>query len=568
MDEDIPFFEDEEELDEASIPLFEEEEQPLTQDVALPGIGGSVSFETEEEDIPVVSEEEMVEQPTTPEQPEAPVREEAFVERSEGMDLPPRIEELNKGQPDLLAPERDYPYSPYYNDGPAPQAGAEAPAKSEFLTKDEILENPEQMAAIREYMVGRMGVQYTAEEQKSTVQIPRGGGATRESIIPAMPDAQVLDEFITHMRYMNTNELSTSGELIAVLRADEETRAKWGEAYSIYSQFGDMLETDTASATWDYTKSLLTSPSTWAGGLVGRAIAKAPTKAAQKKIMDLALKEVTQAATKKGGEQAAVQARKVFVTNATKYNAFLAAGAAAVTDGVISSGWQDASLQRVMMLTGQQDKYSIMQGALTALTGVVGGAVTGVGEVFKGSVKLADVGTKIDAAVMQQQANSMKKFGPRMKDAVKKFTADWEKSVKTGKALDPDRFTRDHAVNWFFDLGNENSFVRIVQDTGVKLPERATLSESILDFVGNLPKGLKDDWDEALEPLGIRFGEMMDVFASVMNEGGTQLGKASQASKFLNEYEKVKVAKKQNASDIVDGTEELEKIEIPKARLA
>ena len=85
--------------------------------------------------------------------------------------------------------------------------------EQEGLTRNQILSNPEQMAAIRKYMVQRKGV----------------GWENRE-------DEELMDSYMGHMRFVNANDLRTVSEALYIQRATPEQKAAAADAYSVYDE--------------------------------------------------------------------------------------------------------------------------------------------------------------------------------------------------------------------------------------------------------------------------------------------------------------------------------------------
>ncbi len=446
------------------------------------------------------------------------------------------------------------------------------------ITKVDILEDPAKLAAVRTYMTKRMGTIYAPDYKPESV-LTQGTSKSGGMPIPkpaGKTDEETLEDFITHMRWMNTNELNTIGEVNQVIEADEATRMQFGEAYKVYDELGGAFYnggiTGGLDALRDYGSAILTSPSTWLGGIAGRGAARAMTKSAQKKLITMTADKVGAAVAKTAGEAAGQVARGEVVLAGTKYSALKAAAIASGVDATLSVGVQDRAYQNIMMRTGVQEKWNYMQSALSALSGVTGGMVgylPEMGRAVKLGTGLSDVGTKILNSRENKSAAALSMFRPRLKSAVEKLTVDWKKAVERGEQLDADKFLRNSAVDWFFSLENENSFVRMIQEAGVKVDrdQNKSLSEAMTEFAINLPKDFRKEYDKALKPLGVKFGEMIDIFSEVMSNAGTDQSKASLAQRFLNEYQNVAVAKRNAAGDIIAGemAEKTEEVLHPRA---
>ena len=60
----------------------------------------------------------------------------------------------------------------------------------------------------------------------------------------SMDKEELVDKFVTHMRYFNTNEAFTIDEARYVSMADDETKDKAGEAYKVYDMLGNVFVND------------------------------------------------------------------------------------------------------------------------------------------------------------------------------------------------------------------------------------------------------------------------------------------------------------------------------------
>lgn len=400
------------------------------------------------------------------------------------------------------------------------------------LSQADVLADPDKIGKVRDYMIARKGAEW------------------REA-----SDEDVLDQFVTHMRWVNTNELNTIGEARAVFGADEETKAKFGEGFKVYDEISSVFSNgflEAGEGILDYTAALATSPSTYLGGILGRTVSKAGTKAAQKAMMAEASKAVAKVAQQGVGKEAAVLARKEVISAATKHNVLKASLVATAADATMASA-QDALYQATMMEAGAQDKFNVYQSAAAAITGLAGGLMAMAPEMTRGMSGLEDVGGKISEARRIRSSRAAKEAAPEIKAMVDKIATDWLDATKRGEAADANFFVRSKILDTFLDLENENSLVRILQRAGadLKTKDGASLSSSILDFANGLSDEAKSQFDEALAPLNLRFGEMMDIFAKAVRESGQTLNKVSIASKFMEDYKNVSVAKRSAIQDVL-----------------
>ena len=57
---------------------------------------------------------------------------------------------------------------------------------------------------------------------------------------------EVVDDFIGHMRYFNTNEMFTIDEVRYVSKSDDDAKRMAGKAYQIYDKLGNVFVNDGA----------------------------------------------------------------------------------------------------------------------------------------------------------------------------------------------------------------------------------------------------------------------------------------------------------------------------------
>lgn len=403
---------------------------------------------------------------------------------------------------------------------------------STSLTIKQATDDPVRVSKVRDYMVARNGTEFQD-----------------------MPAEDVMDAFVSHMRWVNTNEVSTAGEARAVYSADDNTKQKFGEAYKVYDELGSMFSNgDLLEGTWDYGTAILASPSTYAGGIVGRAASKVATKAAQKAVMVEITNATTRLVTKGMTKEAAVQARKEVISAATRHNLKIAIPVAIATDTAVGVG-QNMLYQDIMMETGAQEDFNYWENAASALGGLVGGGVAYLPEMTRGISKLGGAGEKLTTARKARAANAAKNAAPEFKKMVDKIVVDWRAAAARGETIDPKLQVRNNSVDLFFDVDNENSFVRILQRAGadIDFSDRGTFSRQLTEFMMALPDDAKKSLDETLAPLGMTFGEVSDIFSFVMSEAGKDFSAASTAKKFMQNYANISVAKRNAQQGVVSG---------------
>jgi hypothetical protein len=301
------------------------------------------------------------------------------------------------------------------------------------LTQSDLLEY-ENLNRIRSYMIDRKGIQYRDKEPE-----------------------EVVDDFMEHMRFFNTNLVSTGGEVRFITNASEEEKARAAEAYQLYDQLGSVFANDgffgAVEGVGEYIQAAALDPSNYIGLLTGglgkagafsgqlggralirqaareaseRAMASGATReaaeaagqrAADRTIQRLARRNVTGDAATEVAERVAQSERNRFLARAgSRAEAEGLAGMAATDarralyattalDGTFAA-LNDYQIQNVMLDVGVQEEYSRTQTALSSVFGLVGGGLQLAGRQFRGASGLSDSRVKLeDARTRADQEN-------------------------------------------------------------------------------------------------------------------------------------------------------------------
>ena len=417
-----------------------------------------------------------------------------------------------------------------------------------YLTNEDVLNDNTKIDAIRLYMIHRKGDHYKEADKE-----------------------ELFDDFVDHMRWMETNEVNTFGEARVVSDLAESEKPIYGTAYTIYDQLGSALSAggigEFADAAANYTGAVLTSPSTYIGGFIGRALSKPVTKgttfalrkALGKEVVETTvdtaakatIKQAAKVAEKKAipivGKAAAKKTRQEMVTAALLGTAF---------DGSIAYA-QDVRRQKNRIEVGVQEELDYTSAVTNSLFGIVGGAFSYFPEAMRGTIKVTDAGKKIELAKKLRAKEARKKAAKKVEEVIKKLATDWDTIAKEGQALDAKKYIRENTIDWFFDVENENSFVRILSDLGADLgADDKTFSHKMVEYVRGFPPAQKAAITRSLKPFNIHFGELLEIFAGAMKEGGESLSKASKASRFFEDFKNATVAKKRIVDGVIMGEEE------------
>ena len=200
----------------------------------------------------------------------------------------------------------------------------------------------------------------------------------------SMDKEELVDKFVTHMRYFNTNEAFTLDEARYVSMADDETKDKAGEAYKVYDMLGNVFVNDgfggAVGGVADYLGAIASSPSTYLGLGVGKGLtlvggklgAKAVKEAAKnaglKAVKDNLKKGMTVTALREIKNKAKDDVIKKAIRGRSLRNTMLSGA----MDGSIA-GWQDYGLQSAILgETGAIEDYSILQTGLSVFGSGIG----------------------------------------------------------------------------------------------------------------------------------------------------------------------------------------------------
>ena len=229
------------------------------------------------------------------------------------------------------------------------------------LKVDDIVETQSYVDAIRDYMVDRKGKQFISMDKE-----------------------KLVDKFVTHMRYFNTNEAFTIDEARYVSKADQDTKAMAGKAYKVYDMLGNVFVNDgfggAVGGVADYLGAIASSPSTYFGLGVGKAISAIGGKVGAQAIKTAA-KEASQQAIQKGLKEGAKfsalkklsrEATDDYIKQVVRGRSLKNVGITGALDGTVA-GIQDYGLQYDILLeTGAIDSYNVAQTGLSVLGSGIG----------------------------------------------------------------------------------------------------------------------------------------------------------------------------------------------------
>ena len=273
-----------------------------------------------------------------------------------------------------------------------------------------------------------------------------------------MDDETLVENFVDHMRYFNTNTLSTAGEVRFISKADDQTKAMAAEAYNLYDSLGNVFVNDgfygAVDGVKDYVFAAIKDPTNYIGaftGGLGKAAALGVTqtgKLALRKAASEAAKRAAQSgATKQAAENAGIEAgtlmaQKMIAKSVSGKEVAMAARKAAkkakaqvrlqaardaatqigreeiakagkraviqttAIDALIA-GVQDNAIQNIYLDVGAQEDYSVAQTGLSLALGGVGGGLHYTFGKFEGTSGLADAVREAEIAGRADKASEL-----------------------------------------------------------------------------------------------------------------------------------------------------------------
>lgn len=417
----------------------------------------------------------------------------------------------------------------------------------ETLSKKDLLQS-QYLNRIRDYMVARKGVDY------NDVQ-----------------DEQLVEDFVTNMRFFNANSVSTAGELGFIQRADDATKDKARKAYQIYEQLGNVFQNDgiagAVSGIGDYVFAAATDPTNYIGALTGGlaragaagaqiggkeavklAVRQAGMKAAQSGATRQAAEEAAKRAGIKAGEiamqkgfykptqdlaykevykRASQEGRKAFAEKAMKeaqQELFESAGKTALKATVLTDAaaayLQDYGVQSTLLEAGAQEEYSALQGGASLFLGGVAGGAQLAGRKIKKTfgtglddAKEVDLDSLANSIVDEYIGKFDKKDVERAKKTILTEIDDWNKKVASGEQIGggmPAELIRNIMLGKPKEGGGyEGGIAKIYKDKGIKVGRERHLS----DLATNLMRFMPDEDVDAINKelakfAGINFGEI------------------------------------------------------------
>jgi len=437
----------------------------------------------------------------------------------------------------------------------------------ETLSVDDIRKDYKYNQPIRDYMIERMGVDYQTKS-----------------------DEDVVDDFVKHMRYFNSNTVMTAGEVRFVTKANDRQKETARKAYQIYDQLGNVFVNDglmgAVKGVGDYVFAAASDPTNYLGiltGGIGRAAAggvqvsgKQVIKAAVRKagrdaLRSGATKKAAREAGRKAGKEAAeraaargmtdkrtkgiydkvsklveTEAKKTIPRDAMKEaqkNLFRTAATkslyATTALDATAAVYQDIANQEARLEVGAQDSFSKTQSAFSALLGgVAGGAQLITRKLGAGKSGFEDTRTeteKLAQNTIDLYAPILKKTDtPEAAKAIRKATDKWNAKVARGKkgrgeVIDDSQLIREIM---FGDVEGEiGGLVGVFRSKGYKVGKEVHISDVMTNVANSLTQKELEDINIAFaKHTGFKFG---DLTGARVKLGDLMADRFSEAGKTL-----------------------------------
>jgi len=341
--------------------------------------------------------------------------------------------------------------------------------KDRSLKVDDIVNTTQYVEKIRDYMVDRKGKQFLSMDKE-----------------------ELVDKFVTHMRYFNTNEAFTLDEARYVSMADDETKDKAGEAYKVYDMLGNVFVNDgfggAVGGVADYLSAIATSPSTYLGLGVGKGLtlvggklgAKAVKEAAKNAGLKAVKDNLKKGITREAAREIKNKAKDDVIKKAIRGRSLRNTTLSGAMDGSIA-GWQDYGLQSAILgETGAIEDYSILQTGLSVFGSGIGTGLSiyGVPKIT-GADKRGLTGSTANKII---KANQVKQKEITDEAAKKRLNKKYLEKIRKQAAKLPDnknfvaKITRPYDYTGFPELAQGK-----IKDPQLAVSEN--LPSNVLEFI-------------------------------------------------------------------------------------
>ena len=380
----------------------------------------------------------------------------------------------------------------------------------------------------------------------------------REGVEGILAPEEVYDRFMEHMRFHDTNEVTTLRDLEYAQNASIEGKQNFARLIDAY----DKVDTNMSwKMVGDYAESIARAPSTYIGlvsGGTGKAASVAATQVAKLGVRQLLSKAAAKAAASSAVGRAAIAEGSI---------------------GLVQGGLGEAT----RVTTGAQDEFTGVRTAVTGVGNALGAGLLTGGLQLTGKIlpktklnreakqraadellaksELAETARAKEASELSK--NTLKKASPeKVKEIKNKINAIDPNMVSIGRRLKKDMMPGDMEAA----LGSEvtenimAAAIRVAEVIDVKKDQPIT--EAVARVLGSGRLGEIKKVSDIMEQHNITLDQFSYIYAAELSEAGRKLQQAGQIKKATEPFTKFrdKMFKISNASP-----EEIEVINLLKA---
>lgn len=447
----------------------------------------------------------------------------------------------------------------------------ESSVPDDHKLKKQDLYNQSNINTIRNYMTRNKGVSYKKAEPE-----------------------KLVEDFVDHMRWFNSNTVSTAGEVMFVTRGSDADKAAAGEAYKLYDKLGNVFVNDglygAVDGVKDYIFAASVDPSNWVGLLTGGlakagslGVTKSSKALVKKAASEAAMRAAKSGATKQAANKAAEEAAKdlavklasegvkgksaeaalnLMRANAKKDIVMRAASSAAkevgekaaregtrkailTTTGIdaVIAGTQDVAIQDIYLTTDAQDKFSKSQTAMALALGGVGGGIQYTFGKFGPSSGLgtASEQMKLEKRIKAKQVDPLRQTLATKK--IKEGYKSWAAKVADGKEIRGSNLLPEGLMSEILlGSGDRKGLVHEFKKDGYRVTKSTEIADFLTNVIREMPQDELQDISKMFrEATGYHLGDMAefrmslaDLIASHASGVGSELAVYSQSKKILD----------------------------------
>jgi len=447
---------------------------------------------------------------------------------------------------------------PMAEDGSGPIVGA-PPETPQGPTVNDLINDPGLFKVVQEAMAARMGVDYAPGGKNSDPK-------------------QIVEDFMDHNRYLDTNVLSAIKEFTTVnqLAKNPAKALAIADGYRLWDSMGMAWNTDENTAGWitDYMEAMAADPTNYATLGFAALIKKAGVGAASTAMRELVKQEAqnlikkgvvqkaqqtivtqpgvmsklfgktTPTITVAGGKKEAEQLAAQTVEN-TLGQGGLSIGQRAVVTGAAESGFSvagDLAYQKARREVGTQEENDWVQTGLVGLLGATAGAYPELLELLPTKNKsLRNVDTLAGIVKKPPKAAVQQKVASALQDFILNY--DWSSMAGSGRVLlDTPEAGKVLGISdeVFRDLmlgnGSFKGLAHEMADNFANFDNTVPITHNVASFMKDLPTSIKKGLSTQLKAAtGFDVDQFADAMVASSRYSGQFQNTSSNVAKILME---------------------------------